>query len=81
MSVYDVLRNQTNNRQSILDGVCLSIASILRRLNRNYNDYELRGMAGEWTAEEVRAEILASFANEEKNRREDVAWSGIWHGD
>lgn len=63
------------------NGLFLSIASVLRRLNRGYNDYELRGIAGEWTHEEARVEILASFANEEKNRIEAVAQSGIWHGE
>ena len=54
----------------------LAIADVLRRLNKDYDDYDIRERMGELTADEARAEILGDIANEEWNRRAAEFWSG-----
>ena len=58
------------------NGVFLAIASVLRRLNSGYNDYDIRLQMGELTPDEARAEILGDIANEERNRLAGEFWSG-----
>jgi hypothetical protein len=71
-----------------LDGVylalafgCDRIADALAWVNRGHDDYELRGIMGEWTRDEAIAEIQARIDCQERNRISGEAWSGIWHGE
>ena len=59
-----------------LDGVLIAIIAGLQYINRNYDDYELRGVMGEWTREEARAEIQAGIDCQEHNRVSGEFWSG-----
>ena len=59
----------------LLNGLWLVVAAVLRRVNAGYDDYELRGRVGEWTRDEVRAEILGDIANAERNQLADEFWT------
>lgn len=78
MTVYDILFSRTTRKQSIFNGVFLAIASVLRRLNSNYDDYDIRLHMCELTADEARAEIRGDIANHDKRTREALAWSEMW---
>ena len=54
----------------------LAIANVLRRLNKDYNDYDIRELMGELTRDEARAVVVADIANEEWNRLAGEFWSG-----
>jgi hypothetical protein len=66
----------------ILDGVylaltfgCDRITDVLAWVNRGHDDYELRGIMGEWTRGEAIAEIQAGIDCQEWNRLADEFWS------
>jgi len=53
-----------------------AIAYVLRRLNKDYDDYDIREQMDELTAEEARAVVLADWENAEQNRLAGEFWSG-----
>lgn len=63
--------------QPLLNGVWLSIASVLRFINRDYNDYDIRLHMGELTRDEARAEILGDIVNAERNRLAEEFWGMV----
>jgi hypothetical protein len=61
-----------------LNSLWLFIAGILARVNRGYDDYELRGIMGEWTRDEARAEIQAGIDVQEDERLKGEFWTSGW---
>lgn len=57
------------------DRLFLAIASVLRKLNAGYDDYDNRMDRGELTPDEARAEILGDIANAERNRLSEEFWT------
>lgn len=56
--------------------IFLAVAAVLRFLNRNHDDYDIRLEMGELTREEARRAVLADIANEQKHIRDAVFWGG-----
>ena len=54
----------------------LAIAHVLRRLNKDYDDHDIRERMGELTRDEARAVVLADIANQEWNDAANKFWSG-----
>lgn len=66
-------------RRPFWDAVFYVIAAVLRWINRHHNDYDIRELMDELTPAESAAEKAEEQANHEKNMREALAWSDIWH--
>ena len=58
------------------NGAFLAIAVVLRQFTTAENDYNIRELMGELTAEEARAVVLADFTNAEWHRLAEKFWMG-----
>lgn len=56
----------------------LAIASVLRWVNRGYDDYDIREWMGELTPVELAAEAREAKAVQDWNDAAAYAWSDIW---
>ena len=66
-------------RRSFILRLTDAVIDVMKWINRNHNDYDIRELMGELTPAERAAQKAEVEANYEKNTREALAWSDIYH--
>lgn len=63
-------------RRSFTDSLCFAVAGVLRFVNRDYNDRDIRERMGELTPAERKADLARDVAHEQYHEMLHEFWGG-----